>query len=1012
MSAGTNLDMDYATLCYDPGGTNLWTSRYNYAGGDDRAGGLEVAPTGEIVVVGISMDSTGNNQYAYLQYDESDGSTLIEERKNLPGIALEKPAAIAQDNYGNFYITGSVSDGTHYDMYTAKLDDSLQIDWEVTYNGDSLNDEPNAIGVDTAGNVFVTGYTEDDNGKQFVTIKYDSAGEVDWVQIESSGSGTGSAEATDLQITLDDKIYVTGSRSVGSTNSVYTVCYNQEGEKVWQQFTDEEEEAEDVQADLYGNVFVTGRSFANGNYAYLALKYSTYHHVWQVERDTANNPTHLGNEVIVRFDPSALILTQINNPKIQFGRVDQFVKPAILSQMETKLGTNGQLANSPVIKIFRNLTSNHTTSISRGGNSVPIPSLWAALLIKLPETGNESVEDNAPEAIDSLNTMKPDIWYAHYNRLGSLTQGANDPYYADTFQTSLNVYPNDLVSTDTVSIRVESAWDKTTGRPEVRVGVFDSGIEWTHPDFGGDGITMNSSVIKGGFNLFSSVPISNLPNNDTTGHGTSVAGIIGAVRNDSFGIAGIAGGDDLIGLRGVSLFAMKIGNANGQIPLSMVCAALEAGARDTASGGLGLHIMNHSWGYSFLQPATPPYVRMLGEAVEFALKNEVTTVASSGNHSTLFSNAFYSYPGMLFDEWVVCVGGTGTNGRYLGENNGKPGDWPSNSNTLIDVAAPATLGLVITTHKGAGYRYFNGTSAAAPHVSGTVGLMLSYFNDFTSGSKYLAPADVEHILQRTATDKGAPGHDSYTGYGLLYAGAALTQISYPYDIQHFETTNFHTDTLFTDTLIEINHPYQHFPVGNFRVDIIQFKDTISANIGNALVVDYWTRPSTSSAWNFVSLGTDVIPVDRPQLQRIGASGSEFEVTGYYFYVHEDNFGTSIQQNFPLEIVDSFPPKISISILTYDPSVAIASDKDYPIDWTIFPNPTDKEVFIQLPQSQSSSVQYALFDVTGRKAYEQNIAFRSSGTYRDRLSLSHLPAGLYYLRASSNHFSVSKQLVIH
>lgn len=65
MSAGTNLDMDYATLCYDPGGTNLWESRYDYAGGDDRPGGLEVAPTGEVLVVGISMDSTGNNLYAY-----------------------------------------------------------------------------------------------------------------------------------------------------------------------------------------------------------------------------------------------------------------------------------------------------------------------------------------------------------------------------------------------------------------------------------------------------------------------------------------------------------------------------------------------------------------------------------------------------------------------------------------------------------------------------------------------------------------------------------------------------------------------------------------------------------------------------------------------------------------------------------------------------------------------------------------------------------------------------------
>lgn len=942
-----------------------------------------------------------------LQYDESDGATLIEERKNLPGIALEKPAAIAQDNYGNFYITGSLNNGLDYDMYTAKLDDSLQIDWEVTYNGDSLNDEPNAIGVDTAGNVFVTGYTEDDNGKQFVTIKYDSAGEVDWVQIESSGSGTGSAEATDLQITLDDKIYVTGSRSVGSTNSVYTVCYNQEGEKVWQQFTDEEEEAENVQADLFGNVFVTGRSFANGNYSYLALKYSTYHHVWQVERDTANNPTHLGNEVIVRFDPSALILTQINNPKIQFGRVDQFVKPAILNQMETKLGTNGQLANAPVIKIFRTLTSNHTTSISRGGNSVPIPSLWAALLIKLPETGNESVEDNAPEAIDSLNTMQPDIWYAHYNRLGTTDQGANDTYYANGTQGSLTpAAPN-----DSASIKVESAWDRTTGKPEVRVGVFDSGIEWTHPDFGGDGISMNSSVIKGGFNLFSNIPISNLPTNDSTGHGTSVAGIIGAVRNDSFGIAGIAGGDDSLGQPGVSLYAMKIGNSNHQIPISMVCAAIEAGARDTASGGLGLHIMNHSWGYSFEFKATPPYVRLLGEAVEFASKNEATSVASSGNISFQFPNDFFNYPAMLYDEWVICVGGTGKNGEHLNSSNAISGDSPSNANALVDVAAPATLAVVVTTNRGAGYRFFNGTSAAAPHVSGTAGLMLSHFNDFSSGGKYLAPEDVEAILQRTATNKGDPGHDAFTGFGLIYAGSALTQISLPFDIKHFETTSFQVDTIFKDTLIEINDPYRHFPVGEFRVDIIRFKDTITANIGNAFVLDYWARSSSSNAWNFEQITTDIVPLDRPKLQRLGVSGSDFEVTGYYYYVHEDRFGTSVAQNFPLGIGDSVAPKIAISILTYDPNATVISQDKIQMDWKLYPNPTATEVFVHLPQSSASAVKYDIFDVMGRHVMSESISHRPVSTYFDRLNISKLSDGVYYVIVTTDQFSVSKQLLI-
>lgn len=1054
MSAGTNLDMDYATISYDPGGTELWVSRYNYAGGDDRAGGLEVAPTGEIIVMGISLDSTGNNQYAYLQYDENDGSTLLEERKNLPGIALEKPAAIAQDNYGNFYLTGSVSNGIHYDMYTAKLDDSLQVDWEVTYDGDSLNDEPNAIGVDASGNVFVTGYTEDSNGKQFVTIKYDSNGSEDWVRTESSSNGN--AEATDLQITLDDKIYVTGSRPVGSAISVYTVCYDQYGEKQWEQYSDDEEVAEDVQADLYGNVFVTGRSFANGNYSYLALKYSSYHHNWQGRVDTIGDTFQVANEVLIRFDTSALLMdSRIANKDIRFGRVDQFIKSSVVSAMDSKLGTGGALSGATLIKVFYRMTPNDSISISRLGDTIAIPPYWTTFILVLPEVQTESAIDEVI-ASDSLNKIPESIQWAEPDILYMPTSSTvNDPEFCNGEQHSL-IETTTFSATPRVHIGIEDAWDLSVGSENIKVGIFDTGIDWKHEDFditGSGGSTVISDTkIAGGWDYQHNRAIDkniykldNYRFGDSKGHGTPIAGIIGALRNNGIGISGIAGGDvdnsdPTKRSNGVQLFNMKIlRDKAGLIRGSTASSAIIEGASYSPQTGFGygLHIGNHSYAYGSGQTtnwgSNKKYIeraKMLRNAFEFSYINQVVAVTTRRNDPD--DNP--DWPGSFRNEISICVSSTGISGtRY----------WKSGYGSELDVLAPGEEDLVLST-KGRilkssprdQYVHFDGTSSAAPHVAGVAALMLSYVDEHINDvPNRFAPEDVEQIISKTAQHPGANNSiysDHWTpqqGHGLISAKHVLEAIEWPkFRVQHFpssSTVRTRTETqIASNVALKVDYDLGYDVPRTFLVDIWEVEyvfDHSSEILSGEIVKGWWGRNSSSQSYKKAILdpNTSIYHLEdnahTVDWDTTNLSIGEVTAKTYVYYLHEVSY-TRSNGVFHTKTLNKWSPinktaaTARYSLHIEDTSIPLSLDKEQEFNFSTFPNPANQEVTIAFTSSGLDKKNIVLLDLLGREVKYWEL---QRSEVEKSLSLQDIPSGLYLIRVSQGERESTRRIeIIH
>ncbi|HKZ21795.1 MAG TPA: SBBP repeat-containing protein, partial [candidate division Zixibacteria bacterium] len=169
-----------------------------------------------IYVTGKSANNVSNPyNYDYVTVKYSlDGDSLWVRRYN--GLADNNDVAngIAVDENGNVYVTGvSRGIGTSDDISTIKYSPNGDELWVRRYDGPNGWDGGNALAVDSAGNVYVSGYSRSGTLEDYITIKYSPNGDILW-QIRYNGPVDSNDVANDM--VMDDKrnIYVTG-RSIG-----------------------------------------------------------------------------------------------------------------------------------------------------------------------------------------------------------------------------------------------------------------------------------------------------------------------------------------------------------------------------------------------------------------------------------------------------------------------------------------------------------------------------------------------------------------------------------------------------------------------------------------------------------------------------------------------------------------------------------------------------------------------------------------------------------------------------
>lgn len=592
--------------------------------------------------------------------------------------------------------------------------------------------------------------------------------------------------------------------------------------------------------------------------------------------------------IVVKINYRYLDFNAIDNKQILSGRFHEFLNENGKSEIEKLAALIPSISSSPLEKVFPFLTTKDTVSISRLGHKITIPSFWSTFRLTMEE-------DAATKAIPILHDFAPFIDYAHYDYPVELASVPNDQYFSQQLALS---------SLDTtVGINVQEAWGIETGEPFIKVGVHDSGIDSLHPDlnvlFGGTYNKNNYADAGWGSNADS--------------HGTAVAGIIGARRNNGIGIAGIAGGNgtDSTGVHLLDFkFTYGIDLSASYFMASVVDAARSVGSYwqyplgyyspesepyfDNAPG-FGIHIGNHSYiikpiELSEIGPKNkdigPPTsfsssdCNVCREAFLFSLKNGVINVVARGNGYSISTDPVPPtqvedhFPPSLPDNWVISVGASALDGTTVQNGiNQSTSEQTTGFYSLyggnMDLIAPGSNALVYTTKtttSGQNYDSFNGTSAATPHVSGVVALLLSHYNKGCYNNRNLSIEDVEYILEKSATRINGEEYEELTGWGRLNAGKALKMIENPtkqiihpdsligYEIIAQDTIALgYREAFVTDNwgpisaTIPLERNREYKVVRTLIETTYSFDEYITSS---TQIVDYWARPSVSNSIEF------------------------------------------------------------------------------------------------------------------------------------------------------------------
>jgi thermitase len=238
-------------------------------------------------------------------------------------------------------------------------------------------------------------------------------------------------------------------------------------------------------------------------------------------------------------------------------------------------------------------------------------------------------------------------------------------------------------------IEAQAAWDRVAQEPapqQVTVAIVDSGIMRVHEDLDA-ALIQEFSIISTAAGAFP----------DDTGHGTMLAGVIGAISNNTRGVAGEG--------RNVRIVALKI--TNERTPPT----ALAAGLGVLAAILIGASVINCAWHVL----ATTPLLRLM---IRFATLQGRLVVIAAGNYGS-DNTSIPTLPASWALPGTIAVMASDRNDYKC---------WFSNYGATVDLAAPGqrihSTGIYYL-NLNARYPEFSGTSAASAHVSAAAALLLS-----------------------------------------------------------------------------------------------------------------------------------------------------------------------------------------------------------------------------------------------------------------------------------------------
>lgn len=1002
----TSTASDFVTIKVKNDGSVLWTKYYDHNSLDDVAVEVDINQSGDIIVSGGSADQANLYDMATVKYDAS-GNVLNVHRSNY-NVGIDQPTCFDIDASGNSVIGGYyVPAPGEMKISIISLDDTLGLNWSILHDPTSGEDKITGLATDASGNIYVTGHVEESPGYfKCYTAKFDNSGNLIWERDYQSPSG--GAFGKTIALSTNGDVNVAGMNyDVGNDTNIIMLIYKPDGTLTTSKEYDAggTEIASNLEADYWGNIYIHGTSSSNGN-GYVTVKYSTFDRPFNVSSNSTYNVDFLDNEILVQFKPQATKPGPFSDKGKTFGQLGDFVTSNAITALNGKFDNQFEFSRFNAVKVFRQMTLADSMSITRLGDTIRMHHFWSTLAIEIPSSLDEFI------ASDSLNDLDTVVYHCEPNLVGELADIPNDTHFANGDQEGLessNSPEND--------INMDDAWDYHTGSEYTRVGVFDSGIDFDHEDFSKTGqLTYSDSKINGGYDFWNDSPVPS-GDGDDAGHGTSAAGIIGAIRNNDLGVASVAGGDETQSNYGCQLVDFRIFNENisfggQQTAVDKAAEGMVEGSRDWGEGGYALDVMNNSWsikpGNSLFTTSNKSLMFKTNQSV---YNNETVNVCSRGNEQG-YDDAYPATAGP--DQFLISVGASGDNGNatsfsMLGKN--------------IDVVAPGTSSLVYSTTAYWGsvqqkYESFAGTSAAAPHASGVAALLTSQANHPASWPHHhLAPEDVEFLMQKYATDVSDSAYDDSTGHGRLNAGLIMEYMEWPYYwVQHFDGASVESLLDFESAMLGVqleitddffygtNNPH-NINAGSYIGNVWKTEIVATHNIGSAQLIDGWIRNGSANSNLYAPDTLDIHNV--PQAVLDSVTTTKAYIHGWAFQILTDAQGNPVNKWIA---PDTAAIQFSYSLHLYDTNATGIEDRTETKtsdNFQVWPNPANSEQVVMIPPG--NHVDLRIVDIHGRNVKQ---VYRGDVKDPKRIDvpISDLPSGVYFYRFTSEKNAFSYKFI--
>lgn len=508
----------------------------------------------------------------------------------------------------------------------------------------------------------------------------------------------------------------------------------------------------------------------------LALKNRQDLRNFAAESRPVKKPEFKEGEVIVKFKKplEASIIAKnkrdqganFDNSEIPVSDIDQFQSPKIIQTMISKhklknIGKvfRGKQDSQTELNKTKSLFSKDLSEGKKKINEKVLSKIDLSRTYRLKFDSSESLEKIYKELKDSN-----DVEYVQPNYIYRTSIIPNDPYFNDS-------YPNNVSSRDPnwnppydyqwnlKLMKADAAWNIATGSGNI-AAIIDTGVDYTHIELGGctlDQVNNNlCSKITPGYNF---VANNNNPIDDN-GHGTHIAGIIGAIANNSTGIAGIGWSTRMMPVKGIN----NLGEGNDAILANAIVFATDNGAS----------IINMSWGNG---SPIPQISQTLKDALDYSFNQNVVLIAAAGNNNDDVTKGYW--PANY--KYVMSIGAYIQDyHRASYSNYGKVdvmapgGEQPYNLLSLNahDPVNPSKYLNLGGAPVGNGYLRLAGTSMAAPHIAGLASLILSYKPTLTN-------LEVESLIEyksRQIFGTTNVGYDSYYGWGSAFLNYPLDEL--------------------------------------------------------------------------------------------------------------------------------------------------------------------------------------------------------------------------------------------